>query len=122
MVIRNVNMKALFPLPFQCGHERYIEGALDAHRNPVKDWSAPEPQPCSWWSPWSRETPHGPIGGDRVQADMQLALDAELQVDHRDRFIIGGQRFEVIGLATDYNHGPFGVSPGRVILNLRWIG
>ncbi len=116
------SLKHLFPLPHTCQHEAYQEGVRDAHRNPLKSWAVPTPRNCVWWTPAASEIPHAPIGGDRVRVDLVLVLDESVSVDHRDRFRINGQPYEVIGLPQDYNHGPFGVSPGRLVVELRWTG
>lgn len=116
------SVKHLFPLPHTCQHEVYQEGVLDAHRNPLKSWRAPTPRNCVWWTPEASETLHAPIGGDRVRVDLVLVLDESVSVDHRDKFTVEGRQFEVIGLPQDYNHGPFGVSPGRLVVELRWTG
>ena len=118
----NVNVSSLYPLPFTCGNRRYKEGTEDGYENPKPDWEAAETRACVWWTPTSHETPHEPAGGDRVQADLLLALASEIAVDHRDRFEIDGQPFEVQGIPQDYDHGPFGVSPGRRVVQLKWIG
>lgn len=120
-----MNLSSYFPLPFTCQHEHYAAGVEDDHGNTVSGWADPVPVPCAWWSPTaesSTEPLHGPTGGDRVTADLVLAVDAELAVDPRDRFTVNGARFEVVGLPKDFNHGPFGMAPGRVLVELKWMG
>lgn len=112
----------LFPLPFTCQHEAYTAGVEDLHGNTTPGWSTPVSVACVWWSPSSAEPQSPPTGGDRVAADVVLVVDSTLQVDHRDRFSVDGKRFEVVGLPKDYDHGPFGYSPNRRIIELKWVG
>ena len=117
-----VKLKKYFPLPFKCEHQKYFEAGRDAHRNPIKDWKPGVEMNCTWYSPSAFETPHEPVGGDRVRVDYVLGIADEEVIDHRDRFVINGHLCEVIGLPHDYNHGPYGLAPGRLILELQWIG
>lgn len=111
---------SLFPLPFTCAHEVYQVGAVDAHGNTTSTWAAPVVVACVWWSPSSTEPPSPPTGGQLVGVDAVLIVDEALSVDHRDRFVIDGQRFEVIGLPADYNHGPW-ATPGRLMINCKKV-
>lgn len=108
------------PLPFTCQHETYTAGEVNAHGNRAPGWSGPVAVSCVWWSPSSSE-PHEPAG-DRVTVDVVLVVDSALVVDHRDRFVIDGRRFDVVGLPKDYEHGPFGYSPKRRVIELKWAG
>lgn len=68
--------------------------------------------------------------------DLVLVIDSTAAVDHRDRFTIAGlttpvdrdghivleaKVFTVVGLPKDYNHGPFGFAPDRVVVGLKWV-
>lgn len=110
------------PLPFTCLHGAYIVGEDDDHGNSVPDWSDSVPVDCFWWSPTSSEPLGAPTGSEQVSVDLTLVVDSTLQVDHRDRFTVSGHDFEVIGLPKDYDHGPFGFSPGRRVIELKWVG
>lgn len=115
-----------FPLPFTCLREAYTDGVKDAHGNTVPGWLDPVSVACVWWSPENRDTSmepaSGPTGGDRVIMDVILVVDSSVPVDHRDKFTVDQKRFEVVGLPKDYNHGPFGVSPDRLVVELKWVG
>jgi hypothetical protein len=112
---------SLFPLPFTCQHEVYTAGVEDAHGNTVPGWLEPVTVACAWWTPSSQEPNLPPTGGDRVVADMVLIVDSVVAVDHRDRFTVNSRRFEVVGLPKDYNHGPFGFSPDRLVVELKAV-
>lgn len=119
-----IDVRDLFPLPFVCLHEAYDaqNTTRDAHRNVKMVWKAPEERACAWWVPESHETAHDPIGGQRVAVSLVLVLDSSVEVDHRDRFTINGQSFEMLGRSQDFDHGPFGLVPGRSVNNLKWVG
>ncbi|MCC9182570.1 hypothetical protein [Mycolicibacterium mageritense] len=106
------------PLPFTCGHEAYTPGAKDAHGNTKPGWAAPVPRACAWWSPTSDEPPQPPTGGNRVIRNITLIVDSSVPVDHRDRFVVDGRRFEVDGVDEDFNHGPWW-APNRLVVNLK---
>lgn len=117
-----VSLGRHFPLPFTCQHESYSAGPEDDHGNATPTWSAPVSVPCAWWVPSSVELSAPPTGGDRVAADAVVVVEAAVLVDHRDRFVIDGRRFEVVGMPKDYNHNPYGYSPDRVVVELKWVG
>jgi hypothetical protein len=50
-----------------------------------------------------------------------LVVDVSVPVDHRDRFTVQGQVFEVNGLARNYDYGPFGFTPNRKVVELRMV-
>lgn len=136
-----MSLARYFPLPFTCLHEVYTPGVEDEHGNTVPGWLDPVSVACVWWSPQtqdaSTEPASAPTGGDRATLDLVLVVDSAVSVDHRDKFAIeglatpvdqGGQIvlvpkvFEVVGLPKDYNHGPFGFSPDRLVVELKWVG
>ena len=109
-------------LPFTCQHEAYQSDSQDAHGNAVPEWASPVAVACFWWAPSSSEPLSAPTGGDRVAADVVLVVDSVLAVDHRDVFTVNSLRCEVIGLPKDYDHGPFGFTPNRRVIELKWVG
>lgn len=113
----------MLPLPFTCLHGRWTAGAEDAHGNTVPSWADGVATPCFWWHGTASGEPLGsPTGSDQVTVNVTLVLDSAVVVDHRDRFTVDGHDFEVVGLPKDYDHGPFGFSPNRRVVELRWIG
>lgn len=131
-----VSLARYFPLPFTCKHEVYRPGEEDVHGNDVPTWLPAVSRACAWWAPSASEPAQSPTGGDRVIADVVLVLDSAVAVDHRDRFTIAGltapvdhdgqivlepKVFTVVGLPKDYNHGPFGFSPDRLVVELKAV-
>ena len=112
----------MIPLPFTCQREAYEAGAIDDYGNQTPDWAAPVDVSCFWWTGATTEPVSAPTGGDLAAVDLSLVLDSAELVDHRDRFIVAGRTFEVIGLPKEWDHGPFSYQPGRQILELKWVG
>lgn len=117
----------MIPLPFTCLHGAYISDAKDAHGNDIPEWTDSVAVQCFWWSSESTEPGYKfrseeSAGSDQVSVDVSLVVDSSLPVDHRDRFTVAGHDFEVVGLPKDYDHGPFGFSPHRRIIELKWTG
>lgn len=109
-------------LPFTCQRIPYQAGVTDDHGNTIPGSGNPVDVACFWWIPESSEPTSDPTGGDRVAADVMLVVASSETVDHRDMFMVDGKRCEVIGLPKDYNHGPFGWSPDRLVIELKWTG
>lgn len=124
-----MSLARYFPLPFTCQHEAYTPGVEDDHGNTVPGWLDPVAVACAWWAPSSQEPALGPTGGDRVVADVVLVVDSAVSVSHLDHFMISEvldtsgnpARLEVIGLPKDYNHGPWGFSPDRLVIELKAV-
>lgn len=117
-----MNLEQHIPLPFTCQHEHYTAGVKNEHGNRTPGWLPPETVACTRWPAESTEPASPPTGGDRVRVDAVLVVDADLTVDHRDKFTIDGRRFEVVGLPKNYDHGPFGFTVGRQVVELKWVG
>lgn len=100
----------------------YVAGAENDHGDDTPDWDAPIAVDCFWWDPSSVEPLQGPTGGDTVIVDRVMVVDASVSVDQRDRFDFAGAVFQVSGLPKDFNHGPFGFSPDRIVVELKWVG
>lgn len=119
----------MFPLPFTCQHEGYTgdPDVTDDDGNTVPDWADPVSVPCFRWPGASTEPGYqyrasGSAGSDQVSVDLTLVVDSSVVVDHRDRFTVDGHDFEVVGLPKDFDHGPFGFSPNRRVVELKWVG
>lgn len=60
-------------------------------------------------------------GHDRVIADLVVVVDRTVSVGPLDRMVVDGREYEVDGEAADYNHGPFGFSPNRLVVECKRI-
>ncbi|KZM75559.1 hypothetical protein [Nocardia terpenica] len=111
-----------FPLRGVVGHHRYRDGGLDAHGNPVPSYTPPLDAPGTpvavyGWGPARSAEPALP-GHDRVIIDVKIYVPADFSPAPRDLVDLPAGpagRFEVVGIAGDANHGPFGWVPGNVI-------
>ena len=111
-----------FPLPFECQHEHYQAGTQDDHGNTAPSWASAVVRECAWWPGDSNEGSAVASGTDQARADRTVLLDVAVPVDHRDRFIFNGRRFEVVGLPKNWDHGPFGFVTNRQVVELRFVG
>lgn len=113
-------MKA-FPLPFTCTHEVYTSVAEDSYGNPIVVWAPPVEVPCFWWPLDTADVATAPAPNNSVTADVALVIDAGVAVDHRDKFTVDGTRYDVSGLPKDYDHGPWGFTPNRRVVELTLV-
>mgnify|MGYP006278550203 CR=1 FL=1 len=111
----------VIPLPFTCLHSPYVPGGEDAHGNTIPEWLDPVEVACIWWPVNSSEPPGPPTGSERVVAELSLVVDVSVGVDHRDRFTVEGQLFEATRQPKEYDHGPWGFTPNRQIVELRMV-
>ncbi len=106
---------AWLPTPFTVLHRAYITDAEDAHGNPVDDWTPPTTVPVyGWAAPNSTEPKRAGI--DAVVVTLQVIAPVFTAGD-KDRVIVQGVEYDVVGDVEDWNHGPFGFAPG-VVVNL----
>jgi len=103
----------MFPLAQTIGHAVYTPGATDAHGNPVDAWAAAVDVQVYGYGPPARSQEAEP-GGTQVITGLQV-LAPVFAVDPRDRFVISGVTYEVVGEVGNWNNGPFGFAPGQQI-------
>lgn len=108
-----------FPLLFTVGHRVWSEDGEDAHGNPIAGWSTPVTKPVYGWGAPSGDEPKI-AGVDRVEVEVELLVPPEFQCDRKDRIVLDGDEFEVVGPMEMFDHNPFGWNPGGVV-NLRSV-
>lgn len=93
-----------WPLPYIVGHRVYQSGLEDAHGNPIPGWAAPVDVRAMWWSPATQE----PLlaGHDREVVDVVVVVASTTTVGARDRMVVEGREFEIVGDPLDFDHGP----------------
>ena len=104
----------MFPLLFTVGVRAFLPGAEDAHGNPIEDWAPATPHKVYGWSVPSSTEPKL-AGHDRVIVDVELLAPEGFPASPRDKVVLDGVEFQVLGYAEDFNHGPFGFRPGLVV-------
>ncbi|MFF1531488.1 head-tail adaptor protein [Cellulomonas sp. NPDC058312] len=111
----------MIPLPFTAGLRAFIGSAEDDLGNPTEGWGTAVETSAVWWTPSSVATSEQKMAGhDRVVVDLVMVVDSATAVGPRDRVVIDGRDFEVIGYPEDFDHGPWW-QPGRKPVNLRRI-
>lgn len=109
-----------FRLRWKAGHRVYSEaGGKDDHGNAIESWATAVDVPAVWWSVSSAEPVV--VGHDRVVVDKLIVVASSLAVSPHDRMILGGEEYEVLGEAGDFDHGPSIRRAGRKPLNLRRV-
>jgi hypothetical protein len=109
-----------FPLLFSVGHRAYSAAEIDAHGNAVPSWSEPVQKSVYGWG--APDTSEPKVAGyERVVVEVELLVPPGFQCQSRDRMVLDGVEYEVIGMPEMFDHNPFGWNPGGVI-NLRAVG
>lgn len=108
-----------FPCTIPVEHMRFVAGGEDELGNPVESWAAPVQVLVAGWEPPVSAEPMI-AGHDRVVVDLNLYADWEFKPGPRDRVILNGSEFEVIGYPEDPNNNPLFV-PQRVKILLKRI-
>lgn len=104
----------MFPTPYTVQRLPYVEGATDAHGNPVESWGAPEDVAVYGWAAPNSTEPKL-AGHDRVVVDVEVYAPTSF-AGPRDKVTLpAGKTYRVEGEPEDYNHGPFGWQPGYVV-------
>lgn len=101
----------------------YVAGPRDSHNNPTEGWADPITVEVYGWGPPSGSSEPAESGRNAVVTEVEVYAPASVQVSARDRVLLGGDlehTYEVIGLAEDFNHGPFGWAPG-IRINLKRV-
>lgn len=113
-----------FPLLFEVGVHTYSPGSSDGYGGTEDTYTPPVgetgvTQKVYGWSAPRSEEPKV-AGHDRVVVDVELLAPPGFQVGAHDLVDLPDGVYEVVGQPEDYNHGPFGFTPGLVV-NLRKV-
>jgi hypothetical protein len=93
------------------GIKRYLEGAEDAHGNPIEGWGPEEPVKVFAIVPTSSVEPTA-VGREAVITGLSILAPSSVQVSHKDRILIGSEEFTIEGEVADWTRGPFSFKPG----------
>ncbi|GGF39094.1 hypothetical protein [Williamsia phyllosphaerae] len=103
-----------FPLLFTVEHLSYSDGVDNGWGDPTEGWSDPIVKPVyGWGAPGGNEPKLA--GDDRVLVDTELLVPPGFECSPRDRMVLDGDEFEVVGPVQRYDHNPFGWNPGGVV-------
>lgn len=104
-------------LPFEL--ERYDGGGEDELGNEMEYWGAPEELLAFAAEPPVSTEPEL-AGHDRVIVDMNLYAPIDVGIGPKDRVVLAGNRFEVVGHPQDPNMNPWW-PPGLCTVKLRRV-
>ena len=109
----------MYPLAHAVTHRPYLAGTEDAHGNPTTGYGpSAEVRVYGWHT--GQTTEPSLAGHDRVELEGQVFAPGSFRPGPLDLIVLGGEDFEVVGHPEDYNHGPFGFTPG-VVVNVRRV-
>lgn len=109
-----------FPLPHTVQHLAYAGTARNSRGNTVDVWASPVDVAAFWHTGPTHEPQIA--GHERVRVDAKVYVASSVTVSSKDKFVLPGRgEFEVEGEPEDYDHGPFGFTPGVVVVNLRRV-
>lgn len=111
-----------FPTPWVVQILPFVAGPPDPHGNPAEGWADPITVQVYGWGPSTAGTEPGESGRNAVVTEIEVYAPGSVQVSARDRMRLQGDpsTYEVVGLAEDFTHGPFGWAPG-IRINLKRV-
>lgn len=111
----------MIPALFAVGHQVYDGAGEDALGNEVESWADPLAKKfVTWNAPRTSEPKLAGHNRDVVEVEMIVLPDFGV-VSSRDRMVVDGDTFEVIGLPEDYTKNPFRSDFGCYVLNLKAV-
>ena len=111
---------AEFPLLFTVGHCAYSAGTEDDWGNIAAEWGNPVVKAVYGWGAPQGSEPKT-AGHERVVVEVELLVPPDFgAVSPKDRMVLDGVEYEVIGPIESYDHNPFGWNPGGVV-NLKAV-
>lgn len=103
----------MFPTPFSVQRIRRTKTGSNALKQPTYSDSV-STVAVYGWQPVSEVERHTAALSGRTVTDLKL-LSPTGDFLPTDAVVINGVTYEVDGLVEDYNHGPFGFTPGYAI-------
>lgn len=80
---------------------------------PAADQPGTQVKVYGWSTPSSTEPKRA--GRDEVVVDVELLVPPDFVVAADDLIDLPDGQYEVLGDPEDYNHGPFGFQPGKIV-------
>lgn len=109
-------MAAAYPTPWSVVVLPYVAGPPDSHGNVTEGWADPITCSVYGWAPPAPSDEPEESGRAAVVSEVQVYAPPHVQVSPRDRVLLLGKTWEVVGYPNDYTHGPFGWQPGIVFV------
>lgn len=119
--ILNQYLHAVIPARFDVLHRQFSSGAADSYGNPSASWSVGVAKKfVTFAAPRTSEPKLA--GHDRDVVELELiVLPGFGAVSHRDRMVIDGATFEVVGGIEDYSKNPWRNDFGCYTINLKAV-
>lgn len=110
----------MLPTPYMIQVERWSANAAsrDAHGNPVESYAAAVDVAVHWIV--GADSAEGVAGGRRhAEAVLQVGAPAGTVVAERDRVVINGARWQVVGEPLDFTRGPWAMPFAGITFELK---
>lgn len=109
----------LFRLRHVAGLRKYAVVGKDSRGNPKTDWLPVESHQVFGWMPVSSSEPKV-AGRDHVVVEVELSAPSDFPVGPKDKVVLDGIEYEVIGYPEHFDHGQSDWDPG-ILVNLRRV-
>lgn len=96
---------------YTLGIKRYLEGATDAHGEPVEGWEPAEDVRVFAVAPASSNEP-SESGRDVVITGLTILAPLDVVIGAKDRAVWNDVEYTVEGDVADWSNGPFNFKPG----------
>jgi len=96
---------------YKLGIKRYLEGAEDAHGNPIEGWGDVELVDVYAIAPTSSQEP-SEAGRAAVIDGLSVLAPDDYGIDAKDRAVYQGPEYTVEGNVANWNEGAFAFKPG----------
>src|SRR5699024_1951858 len=104
----------MFPAPFTVQTEEHYLTEPNRIGERESAWHPPVDQKVYGWDPPGPEEEIFSASRDAVIHDLNVYVPPGFVFGDQDYMTIQGERFRAVGGLRDYNHGPFGFTPGLV--------
>lgn len=95
------------PTPYTVGVRAYVAGVEDVHGNAKDSWGDPVVQAVHGWAPPVPSAEPFESGRNAVTWDLDLYCPLGFVVGPRDRVVVDGVEYDVVGGLEDFTHGPW---------------
>jgi hypothetical protein len=111
----------MLPTPYVIQRLRFVPGPLDRYRNATGTWDDPVDVTVHGWAPASADQVNGDKGRSAVVRDVDLFAPAGTVFAPRDRVVLNGVTYEVVGHPEDFTTGPFRWRGAGLRINLKRV-
>lgn len=95
--------------------QKRVLGEPDRYGEREESWEPPVDQKVYGWSPPGPDEEFVRASRDAVVQDLNVYVPPGFDCSADDLIVVGGLTYRASGDPRDYNHGPFGFTPGLVV-------